>query len=50
MAPYKVFFSRVQKPAAVKANGQPVPFKFFGNVMTVDLQPNEKPFLLTLEK
>jgi len=49
-APYKVFFSRVQKPAAVKANGQPVPFKFFGNVMTVDLQPNEKPFLLTLEK
>ena len=49
-APYKVFFSRVQKPAAVKADGQPVPFKFFGNVMTVDLQPNEKPFLLTLEK
>ena len=49
-APYKVFFSRVQKPTAVKADGQPVPFKFFGNVMTVDLQPNEKPFLLTLEK
>ena len=49
-APYKVFFSRVQKPSAVKANGQPVPFRFFGNVMTVDLQPDEKPFLLTLEK
>ena len=49
-AQYKAFFSRVQKPAAVKADGQPVPFKFLGNVMTVDLQPNEKPFLLTLEK
>ena len=49
-APYKVFFSRVQKPSAVKANGQPAPFKFFGNVMTVDLQPSVKPVLLTLEK
>ncbi len=49
-AQYKAFFSRVQKPAAVKSDGQPVPFKFSGNVMTVDLQPNEKPFLLTLEK
>ena len=49
-APYKVFFSRVQKPSAVKANGQPVPFRFFGNVMTVDLQPSAQPVLLTLEK
>ena len=49
-APYKVFFSRVQNPSAVKANGQPVPFRFFGNVMTVDLQPSAQPVLLTLEK
>jgi len=49
-APYKVFFSRVQKPSAVKADGQAVPFRFFGNVMTVDLQPSAKPVLLTLEK
>ena len=49
-APYKVFFSRVQKPSAVKADGQAVPFRFFGNVMTVDLQPSTKPVLLTLEK
>ena len=48
-APYKVFFSRVQKPAAVKANGQPVPFRFFGNVMAVDLQTSAQPILLTLE-
>jgi len=27
-----------------------VPFRFFGNVMTVDLQPSTKPVLLTLEK
>jgi hypothetical protein len=49
-APYKVFFSRVQKPSAVKADGQAVPFRFFGNVMTVDLQPSTKPLQLTLEK
>ena len=49
-APYKVFFSRVQKPSAVKADGAAVPFRFFGNVMTVDLQPSTKPVLLTLEK
>ena len=49
-APYKVFFSRVQKPSAVKANGQPVPFRFFGNVMTVNLQPSTSPVTLTLEK
>jgi hypothetical protein len=40
----------VQKPSAVKANGQPVPFRFFGNVMTVDLLPSAQPVLLTLEK
>ena len=49
-APYKVLFSRVQKPSAVKANGHPVPFRFFGNVMTVDLQASAQPVLLTLEK
>ena len=49
-APYKVFFSRVRKPSAVKADGQAVPFRFFGNVMTVDLQPSAKPVLLALEK
>ena len=49
-APYKVFFSRVQKPSAVKADGAAVPFRFFGNVMSVTLQPSAKPILLTLEK
>ena len=49
-APYKVFFSRVQKPSAVKAEGAPVPFKFHGNVMSVTLQPSAKSVLLTLEK
>ena len=49
-APYKVFFSRVQKPSAVKADGVAVPFRFHGNVMTVSLQPSASPVLLTLEK
>ena len=49
-APYKVFFSRVQKPSAVKADGAAVPFRFHGNVMSVTLQPSAKPVLLTLEK
>jgi len=49
-APYKAFFSRVPKPSAVKADGVTVPFRFHGNVMTVDLQPAAKPVVLTLEK
>ena len=49
-APYKVFFSRVQKPSAVKADGAAVPFRFHGNVMSVTLQPSDRPVLLTLEK
>ncbi len=49
-APYKVFFSRVRKPSAVKADGAAVPFRFHGNVMSVTLQPSDKPLLLALEK
>ena len=47
-APFKVFFSRVQRPSAVKVDGREVPFNFFGNVMTVTLQPSATPALLTL--
>ena len=47
-APFKVFFSRVQRPSAVKVDGRDVPFNFFGNVMTVTLQPSATPALLTL--
>ena len=49
-SPFKVFFSRVQKPTAVKVDGVAVPFKFLDNVMFVTLQPSAKPVMLTLEK
>ena len=48
-APFKVFFSRVRKPAAVKADGVSVPFRFVGNVMSVSLQPAGGPVTLALE-
>ena len=47
-APYKVFFSRVSRPAAVKVDAVDVPFEFRGNVMSVQMQPNDKPVTLTL--
>ena len=47
---FKVFFSRVQRPTAVKANGMAMPFEFRENAMAVQLQPDGKPILLTLER
>lgn len=49
-SPFMVFFSRVQKPSAVKVDGVAVPFTFLDNVMSVTLQPSAKPVMLTLEK
>ena len=48
-APYKVFFSRVKRPSAVKVDGRDVPFRFYGNVMAVQMQPGAKPAVLVLE-
>ena len=49
-APYKVFFSRVARPAAVEANGVAVPFEFRDNTMSVTLQPSPGPVLLSLRR
>ena len=47
-APYRVFFSRVRRPAAVKVDGRDVPFRFAGNVMAVDMSPCGRPVTLAL--
>ena len=46
--PYRVFFSRVRRPAAVKVDGRDVPFRFAGNVMAVDMSPCGRPVTLAL--
>ncbi|MBR3085111.1 MAG: hypothetical protein IKH04_01780, partial [Kiritimatiellae bacterium] len=49
-SPFKVLFSRVQRPSAVKADGVAVQFEHRDGVMAVSLQPSCRPVSLSIEK